>query len=98
MAGVDVGRGTGANVKGLRPWTRIRPAVRRGPHCGCFTLIDLEVRWGHRQLVIRKRVLSDRDLFDDTSEVVGLAVVLVDLQVRLAVVRKAGSGRPALVR
>ncbi len=40
---------------------------------------------GHRQLVIPKRVLSGRGLFDDTGEVVGLAVVPADLLVRLAV-------------
>lgn len=50
-----------------------------------FRLIDLEVRWGIGKLVIPKRVLSGSGLFDDTGEVGGLAVVLADLLVRLAV-------------
>lgn len=40
---------------------------------------------GPRQLVIPKRVLSGRGLFDDTGKVIGLAVVPADLLVRLAV-------------
>lgn len=40
---------------------------------------------GHRELVIPKRVLSGRGLFDDTGKIVGLTVVPADLLVRLAV-------------
>lgn len=63
----------------------------RGPHWsqvvhfGLLQIDRLGGPGGHRQLVIPKRVLSGRGLFDDTGEVVGLAVVPADLLVRLAV-------------
>lgn len=50
-----------------------------------FRLIDLKGPVGHRELVIPKRVLSGRGLFDDTGKIVGLTVVPADLLVRLAV-------------
>lgn len=54
-------------------------------HFGFLQVDRLGGPVGHRQLVIPKRVLSGRGLFDDTGEVVGRAVVPADLLVRLAV-------------
>lgn len=62
-----------------------RPPGSQVIHFGFIQVDRLGGPVGHRQLVIPKRVLSGRGLFDDTGEVVGLAVVPADLLVRLAV-------------
>jgi hypothetical protein len=60
------------------PWSQLVPF-------GFLQVDRLRGPVRHRQLVIPKRVLSGRGLFDDTGKVIGLAVVPADLLVRLAV-------------